>query len=568
MTARVRSTRRYVATLLAFTSVTWTELARCAETPSPAAIQRHVLELDGGDIVVDIALGDGARSGAIVELWRPLKLKHPVTGAEISDQFLIGRLRLTQVRTSLSLARPFGSLARAPEPGDIVVLPGARRVEPEQPKGPMATAATRPALPAPPSAPKPEATAPVTGSTGATASAGSRDPDAEAIAALLDAVKGKGVKARILGYEDYVRKNPRGRYAAVLWEEAQKLRRLAVLEAKSDADTPTLRSFEAPSEALAGRPVTLGIELDTGTGAVLQARNPSEVAYTSTPMQRAGDGYFTVTLPAERVKTPGVEYFIEATTPSGQALPVVGGAEIPFRLSVVDAPQAAPPVHHASVASVWTDYANWNVGHDNDVTWQTEGYVGMRFQDEGVRAMRTGFGVYRGRGGSLADLDDQHLEGRTVGLTYGYLEGEYGISHFTGIIGRGVVGLQKSGVTGGMQLHLRLGNDESTNLTLGGEVLGTVGLRGIVEFTLATFPKVPVVLRTEITNQPAGSTAHGDDAGAPGASNGKGDVGARAIAQVGYRFLPELTVSVRGSYQGRTINHAGPGVGGAIAYQW
>jgi len=314
--------------------------------------------------------------------------------------------------------------------------------------------------------------------------------------------------------------------------------------------------------------VTLGIELDTGTGAVIHARNPSEVSYTSTPMQRAGDGYFTVTLPAERVKAPGVEYFIEATTPSGQAIPVVGAPELPFHLSVVDAAQAAPPLHHASVATVWTDYANWNVGHENDVTWQTEGYVGMRFQDEGVRAMRTGFGVYRGRGGSLSDLDDKHLDGRTVGLTYGYLEGEYGISHFTGLIGRGVVGLQKSGVTGGMQLHLRLGNDESTNLTLGGEVLGTVGLRGIVELTLATFPRVPIVLRTEITNQPAGATAHGDDAGSPGASNGKGDVGARAIAQVGYRFLPELTVSVRGSYQGRTINHAGPGVGGAIAYQW
>jgi hypothetical protein len=566
MTARVQRTRRYVATLLAFTSVTWTELARCAEPPSAAAIQRHVLELDNGDIIVDVAAGDGAKNGAIVELWRPLRLKHPVTGAEISDQFLIGRLRLTQVRTSLSLARPFGSLARDAEPGDIVVLPGARRAEPE--RAPTVVTPPRPALPAAPPAPKTETAPRAAGVAGTAPSSVAGDPDAEAIAALLDAVKGKGVKARILGYEDYVRHNPKGRYAAVLWEEAQKLRRLAVLEAKSDADTPALRSFEAPSEALSGRPVTFGIELDTGTGAVLHARNPSEVSYTSTPMQRAGDGYFTVTLPAERVKAPGVEYFIEATTPSGQAFPVVGASGIPFRLSVVDAPQAAPPRHHASVATVWTDYANWNVGHDNDVTWQTEGFVGMRFQDEGVRAMRTGFGVYRGRGGSLSDLDDKHLDGRTVGLTYGYLEGEYGISYFTGLIGRGVVGLQKSGVTGGMQLHLRLGNDQSTNLTLGGEVLGTVGLRGIVELTLATFPKVPVVLRTEITNQPAGATAHGDDAGSPGDSNGKGDVGARAIAQVGYRFLPELTVSVRGSYQGRTINHAGPGVGGAIAYQW
>ena len=29
-----------------------------------------------------------------------------------------------------------------------------------------------------------------------------------------------------------------------------------------------------------------------------------------------------------------------------------------------------------------------------------------------------------------------------------------------------------------------------------------------------------------------------------------------------------LTLAVRGSYQGRTINHAGPGVGGGVTYTW
>jgi len=32
--------------------------------------------------------------------------------------------------------------------------------------------------------------------------------------------------------------------------------------------------------------------------------------------------------------------------------------------------------------------------------------------------------------------------------------------------------------------------------------------------------------------------------------------------------LPDLVISARGSYQGRTINHAGPGFGGAVTYQW
>ena len=109
-----------------------------------------------------------------------------------------------------------------------------------------------------------------------------------------------------------------------------------------------------------------------------------------------------------------------------------------------------------------------------------------------------------------------------------------------------------SAITGGAQAFVRVGNDLRTNLSIGGEVLGSVGQRGIVQLDWRTIKRVPIVLRTEVTNQPANST----------------DVGARAIAQVGYQLTNELVVAARGSYQGRTINHAGPGAGLAVSYQW
>jgi hypothetical protein len=537
--------------------------ARAAER----AVEGHVVQLDKADIVIDLARPQGAKDGAIVELWRPIKLKHPITGAELSDQFLLGRLRLTQVRGALSFARPQGVLAREPRPGDVVIL----RLAAAPDSGKEATSPVLP--PAAQVQADPGAVGAVTPPApvvthGPPAASAVTDPEANEVLALLAAVKGKGVRPRVLAYEAHVRKFPNGRYAAVLWEESQKLRQLLLLEAKTAGIKPVLRTFAAPEEGRAGVPITFGIELGEASGAVLHARSPTEVSYTSLPMQAAGDGYYTAPLPAERIKTPSVEYFIEATTPNGEAVAVVGEAQAPQRLKVVEAPRPTPPPLHASIANVSTDYANWNLGHTNDIVWQTEGFVGIRLRDEGIRALRTGFGVYRGRGGSLDDLDNRKLDGRTVGLTYGYLEGEYGITHFTGLIGRAVVGLQKSGVSGGMQLHLRLGNDQATNLTLGGEVLGTIGLRGITQLELATFPNVPIVLRTEVTNQPAGTSAHGREEGEAGDSNGRGDVGARAIAQVGYRFLPALVVSVRGSYQGRTINHAGPGVGGGITFLW
>jgi hypothetical protein len=229
------------------------------------------------------------------------------------------------------------------------------------------------------------------------------------------------------------------------------------------------------------------------------------------------------------------------------------------------APSAQAP--YEAVASVWTDYADWNNLVGNDWVWQSEGYIGLRLRDVGMRAVNTGFGVYRGVGGSLEELDELGLEGTAVGLTYGYLEGEFGASHFVGLVGRAVIGLENAGVAGGGQFLVRLGNDRETNLLIGGEVLGSVGLRGITQLELMTFERVPILLRTEVTNQPAGSGHYADGSDLSGATE-QGEVGVRAIAQVGYRFTPALTTALRVSYQGRNIRHAGPGLGGAVTYRW
>lgn len=550
-------------------------------------MEGHVIELSEGEIVIDLAHPRGAVDGATVELWRPITVKHPVTGVSVSDRFLIGRLRLVQVRDVLSLARADGKLARAAQVGDVVILRGPKPVVVPVPAAKPAVTPTPVTLPETPTAP---ATAPLpTPAPGAStvekpaapcdasALAAAGDPEALEVSKLFDGLRGQSPRTRILAYESYVTRKPKGRFAVVLYEEAQQLRKLVGLLSSGDPVevAPTQRSFEGPSEALAGTPLELGVELQDATGAVLHSRNQGEVAYVSSPMQPAGDGYYSVRLPAERVRPSRLEYFIEGVTPSGRAVAVVGSAETPLGVPVEPLPGAKPPQRRAAVISVSTDYADWNNWKGNDKVWQTEGFVGMRLDDTGIRAVRTGFGVFRGVGGSLKELDEQKLGGRAVGLTYGYLEGEFGISHFTGIIARLVVGLEDSGVSGGAQALLRLGNDRETNLQIGGEVLGSVGLRGITQLELNSFPRVPIVLRTEVTNQPAGFSRRGEtvrpseaSGSAELTSHAAGEVGARAIAQVGYRFLPTLVVAVRGSYQGRTINHAGPGFGGAVSYQW
>jgi hypothetical protein len=546
--------------------------AAAQEPSGPAAIEGHVVELQGSDILLDLAHQRGATDGAVVELWRPLSVKHPVTGEQINDRFLIGKLRLVQVREALSLSRAEGKLARDAQAGDIVILRLARGAAAPKMSPTVVAPVTPPTAPAvdpikPGAAPCKESNA----------SVATCDADTAAVSALFDGLRGQSPRTRILAYEGYVKRRPKGRYAVVLYEEAQQLRKLLdLLNAGQPVElSPTRRSFEPPAEALAGTSLEFGVELDNAIGAVFHSRHAGEVAYVTLPMQPAGDGYFTVRLPAQRLLAPRLDYFIEAITPSGRAVEVVGGADRPSKLTVNAVPAPKPPARRDSIVSISTDYADWNNWKGNDVVWQTEGFVGMRLADKGVRSVHTGFGVFRGVGGSLRELDELKLGGRAVGLTYGYLEGEFGVSHFIGIIGRLVVGLEDDGVSAGAQGLLRLGNDRETNLQIGGEVLGSVGLRGITQLELNGFPKFPVMFRTEVTNQPAGWSRRGEEVRPDNpnleqelVSHERGEVGARAIAQVGYRFLPALVVAVRGSYQGRTINHAGPGVGGAVSYQW
>jgi hypothetical protein len=518
----------------------------------PSEIAGTVLSIDDEDIVVDLGASKGGTDGAVVELWRPFKLRHPVTGKFLVDRFRIGALKLVQVQRTLAFARPEGDLARNPEAGDVAIL----RVEPQA--STVAGAKTAPTSPTSPTT--------VETSAGEASHVDAGDPEARELSAIFDSLKGQLPAARIVKYERYAGTHPKSRYARVLYEEAAYLRRLFV-EHEGERLAPRAAT-RRPESALSSRGLDVGVEVPQAAGAVLHVRHAGEMAYRSFPMRGAGPGYFRASVPSDEMKAPEIDYFVESVNVAGVASPVVGSAEAPDRIDVHDAPRPEPPAKTDALVALFTDYADYNRLKRNDYAWQTEGYFGLRYRDVGVRAVRSGFGVYRGVGGSLDELDKVGLEGRKVGLTYGYLEGEYGITTFTGLIGRLALGLTDDGVSGGGQFFVRLGNDRLTNILLGGEVLGGIGLKGIAELQWNTIARVPIVIRTEVTNQPAG-TGPRESLGVTSATSlTRGDVGARAMVQVGYRIVPSLTLAARGSYEGRTIQHAGPGAGLGVTYTW
>ena len=542
--------------------------AALANAPPPS-VAGTVLGIDGEDIVLDLGSSKGAADGSVVELWRPFKLRHPVTGQTLTDRFRIGALRLVQVQRTLALARPEGTLTRGPAPGDVVLM--ARAASPSQPS----TSETR--TPSRARTKEREVTSSAAGTAPPASDTSPIDAEGRELCAIFESLNGQPIAQRIERYERYLQAHPRGTYARVLGEEAQALRQLLdAWSASADGDPATTAAnalkhgvtFTPPSSALAHEPLALGVEINGAAGAVLHVRHAGEVAYQSLPMRSAGARYYRATIEPAQMEAPEVQYFIESVTAAGAAIPSVGTADAPHRIEVHEAPRPMAPLRPSASASIFTDYADYNRLRGNDYAWQTEGQFGLRYADKGVRAVRSGFGVYRGLGGSVYELDTLAKQPRRVGLTYGYLEGEFATSNIVGFIGRLAFGLNDDGVNAGGQFFLRLGNDRLTNLLLGGEVLGGIGTRGIAELQWNTFPRVPFVLRTEVTNQPAGTSARGSTDPSSALAVDRGDVGARAIVQVGYRVVPELTLAVRASYEGRTIQHAGPGAGAGVTYSW
>ena len=524
-------------------------LALAVTTPAsaqarPGAPDATVVAIDAGELVVDIGTTRGVHDGDVLELWRPVRLRHPVTGQVLVDRFRIGSLRLTQVRTALSLSVIEGAVSRPPATGDVVLLQEHGGDAPV----PVAKATTPVIANAnAPRAGNGTGTATATGTAESTMPIAPVDGDARALSEMMTALTGSDPAHRALAYETFALSHPRSRFARVLREEVEALRAPVPAEKRYQWSAPKL------DRARAGEPQSFAVELDPAfVGAVVHVRHKGAAGYRSLPMENVGPRYWAATLPGDAITDGGMEYFVEGVPKESAAVAVIGTAATPRDVVVEALPGSPRPPGTLAQVSLQSEYASFNTKRANDYIWQTEGSVGWRLQDVGIRAIRSGFGVLRGEGGPLKELDELGQAPTKVGLTYGYVEAEFAPSHSYAFIARPILGLRERGITGGALAFVRIGNDLATNLEGGGEVLGSVCQRGIVQLDWRTIRRVPIVLRTEVTNMPANSS----------------DVGARAIAQVGYQLTNELVLAVRGSYQGRTINHAGPGAGLAVSYQW
>ncbi len=521
-------------------------------------VEAYVVGVQGEDLIIDLPPESGVRVGSEVEIWRSLSLRHPVTGEEISDKYRFGVLRVTQVMTQTSMTRAQGKLERDPVAGDLIrysfEVPETASEAHAQAHAPAAAEATS---------------------------------DEKEIADLLATVQGQAPATRAQAYETYVRAHPSSPFRRVLLEEAVLLRRVLKQGPRGSEplmvqkQAPTNRArLEVPRILQADLGVQLSLQLDEPVrGVLLHHRSDHRAAFETLELHPGLGTFYTGVLEPKDLEGKLLEFFVEVVGEDGQALSALGTAKSPLRAAVVAPPRVREPLKHTTTVQLSTDYADFNRLRGNDTAWQTEGGFRLRFGDRGLRALSSSFGVYRGKGGSVEALDSLGASPQSVGLTYGTVGAELGVTPRFGLIAVGTVGLADPGVRGGVQGHLRVGSDLDTNLTVGGEILGGIGVRGIAQFELRPQSRLPLLIRSEVTNQPAGSLSQSSTPtpdpsaveafAAPTLGDGEsGDVGVRGILQLGYRLTEGFVVAGRVSYQGRNIRHSGPGFGGGVSYSW
>jgi hypothetical protein len=504
--------------------------------PGQAAADRIVrgvvVTREASEIYLDIGRERGATDGAPVRLRRPIRLRHPVSGAWVSDELPLAESRLTRVGDSLSMARLGADLYARIRVGDVAeVLVAESAPEPARRPG-------RAPAPAPP----------VT------------DRDTAEVLAVWDATAGAALDVRIAAWERYLAGHPSSRYAASVRSDLdllRDLRRRRPTPGVEDAVVMEGVAHDAPARADGGQPLELAFALrDPGRvlAAWLHYRPLGDPTYRRVALRPDGDGYLRGELPARALAAPGIEYFAEVATSDGRVGAAVGRPAAPVSVAI-ERPSGRlfDERRHRSRVSLTTTYLDFATfdrrgsGDDHrDRFLLNEADFLYRLKFGLLHGIRMGMGAINGRGGFADRVDPEK-----AGFHYGFTEAELRGGPTRAVLARVIAGLGREGLGFGLEGRLRLGAEEGSNLTFALSSLEEIGFLSEVRMQWGALEEVPLGFAVAVTDQP-----------------NRGDLGLRLSTDVGWRALPWFQPTVRLSYQGRSVEHSGVGVGGGLVFDW
>ncbi len=500
-----------------------------------------VTKIEEREIYVNLGAGRGLVKGGAIRIKRPVALKHPVTRKTITDWVPLGSAKLTAVGRQLSMAVLDADLVAQVRVGDraevyVVIV----ETQEEQPLEPEYAAQPEEKLP-------------------------EVDPETAAILGLWRQMSGQPLDARIAAWERFLAANPRTKFAASLREDIAELRRVrdAIRGGEAAFESPVLGGLDhaAPEHAAPGESAALAFlveDPDTLSTAWLHYRKAGAISYKRALLAREGDLYLRGAIPAEVVDAPGVEYFVEVARTDGTIGTAVGTPQEPMQVQV-ERPSIATAFaggdgrSRATIRSSVLDFATFDARGGDRTDFFTMVEADFAYRVTGwLSAVRSGFGAVHGRGGFADRVYTDDTPAPIVGFNYGY--GEVEVQHPSQRVGlalRGIGGVGREGFGLGVEGRLRVGDPDTTNVTLGSSRIAELGFLSELRLQVEAIHRTPLGFTVAVTDQP-----------------NEGDLGMLFAADVGWRLLDWLAPTVRLSYQARTVIHSGAGAGIGLVFGW
>ncbi|MFT3697137.1 MAG: hypothetical protein QM831_28605 [Kofleriaceae bacterium] len=486
-----------------------------------------VVRIEAQEIYVSVGAGRGLMPGTPMRIKRPITLKHPITHASVHDWVPVGDASITAVGGVMSRA-VVGELVMEIAVGDIAeVLVEHETETPREVR------------------------------TG--------DPETVAVLGVFAAQAGQPIDARIAGWEKYLSQHPGSRFVDGIRAELDELRGLKdqLQPARAIDGQPRLTNVahDPPKLARAGAPLPLSFMLDQPdrvASAYLHYRPIGAATYHAVLLSREHETYLRGAIPAEVVSAPGVEYFVEVAAPSGETGLAVGTPQMPIVVDVQAPPlldkfAAAPDRSSVRMMFDALDFRDSRPGDRTDHMYQATVdftyWLGSVIESVGV-----GGGVYAGTGGERDAVWTDAMTAPKTAFHFGYADIELG-GHIdqtkASIGGQLIAGVGRDGFGLGGEGRVRLGSRLGTNLAFIARLIDQVGWLSEIRFGTRPWRALGLGISVGATDQPTG-----------------GDTALVLGTELELFAIRNVSIVARGSWEGRSVEHAGLGGGGGMTFSW
>jgi hypothetical protein len=491
--------------------------------------QAYVLRIEGSDAFIDMGRADAAAPGTRLRVYRVIEARHPTTGKVLRDRFLLGEAEVLEAGEALSRIGGAKDLLLRLEVGDEVELATAPPIAPTAPTAPTSS---KPGTPLPP------------------------DAERAALRAAWDAALRLPPSERARVWEGFLASWPQSELASPIRAEIALLRAAPAAPAGEEgslAPTQTLVKAGGPNTALVGEPIVITLTHLDGPAphaAMVHWREQGAPGFQTVHMRAEPTGHFRAQLPQEAAVEPAIEYFIETADADGASEVIAGSATSPRRVAIKLPPSARRVDRdNRSRVRIHDEYVDFNRFKGNDVYNLFEVDFLYRVLTT-VHSVRVGFGSYQGRG-TPKELLDTKTPPKRVGFTYGFSELELRLHESLAGLARVSAGVNRQGLSTGVELGVRIGSETGTSLTLRGATLRNIGKRANLALAWDAVKGWPMSAEVIVTNEPIGE-----------------DLGVRLLYTVGRSVTPWLDVAGRVGYQLRDINHSGLTLGLGTTFHW